>query len=165
MKLNLSPEELAEQARKLEERRVQRRAEIAEKERLAAIEQEKTRRLTGKEIQDVRDKVQQAQTAQYVAERKREKEDDKRARQRVLDQIAEDRAKKEAEKNAARDKQADSAATAAATTASQMSLSAAASASFPTPTAGSHSETRIQVSLSNQHPWKQSNCLINQLID
>lgn len=95
MKLPLTEQELAEQARKLEERRVQRRAEIAEQERKAEIEREKSRRLTGKEILDAKEKAQQVEMQRYAEERRREKEDDKKARQRVKDMIEEDRRNRE----------------------------------------------------------------------
>jgi UBX domain-containing protein 1/4 len=140
----LTPEEREEQAKKLEERRQQRRVEIAEQERKAEIEREKNRRVTGKEIQDVRDKAHQAEMVRYAQERKKEKEDDKKARQRILDIIAEDRQKKELEKAAEKDKDG------LASVSSPSSSSSTASFPSPSLVSGNQTETRIQVNFEEK---------------
>ncbi|OQV17503.1 putative UBX domain-containing protein 1 [Hypsibius exemplaris] len=150
VRLNLTPEELEEQAKRLEERRVKRRAEIAEQERKAEIEREKNRRLSGKEIQDARDKAHQAEMVRYAAERKKEKDDDKKARQRILDVIAEDRLKKEAEKNAEKDK-------AAGLPTSDSLSRTTVSAAFAAPSgSGNHTQTRIQIRMMDGTPLTQT---------
>lgn len=90
MKL-LSDEEKKEQMRKLEVIIKQRRAEKIEQEKKEALEREKSRRKTGQELTNARQKLQEEEIKHMVEMKKREKMEDKMARQRILDEIERDK--------------------------------------------------------------------------
>ncbi|XP_055356901.1 UBX domain-containing protein 1-like [Paramacrobiotus metropolitanus] len=98
MKLPLTEAELEEQARKLEERRVQRRAEVAEQERKDEIEREKARRVSGREILDAKEKAAQVEMMRIAEERRREKMEDKKAKEKIKALIEEDRRNRDKER-------------------------------------------------------------------
>lgn len=87
----LSEEEKAEKRRELQIRIKIRRMEREEKERLEAIEQEKSRRKTGQELAMAKQKMEEEEMRRLAAEKRREKMEDKLARQQVLDAIERDK--------------------------------------------------------------------------
>ncbi|CAL1283830.1 unnamed protein product [Larinioides sclopetarius] len=89
-------EELAAQAKslkcdELETIIKQRRAEREEQEKKEALEKEISRRKTGQEITQVRQKMQEEEMKQLAEAKRREKLEAKQARQRVLEQIERDK--------------------------------------------------------------------------
>ncbi|GBL99351.1 UBX domain-containing protein 1-B [Araneus ventricosus] len=87
----LSEEEKKEQIKKLETIIKQRRAEREEQEKKEALEKEISRRKTGQEITQVRQKMQEQEMKQLAEAKRREKLEAKEARQRVLEQIERDK--------------------------------------------------------------------------
>jgi len=87
----LSEEERKEQMRKLESIIKQRRQEKAEQEKKEALEREKSRRRTGQELTQARQKLQEEEIRHMAEMKRREKMEDKLARQRVLDEIERDK--------------------------------------------------------------------------
>ncbi|CAL1283829.1 unnamed protein product [Larinioides sclopetarius] len=87
----LSEEEKKEQIKKLETIIKQRRAEREEQEKKEALEKEISRRKTGQEITQVRQKMQEEEMKQLAEAKRREKLEAKQARQRVLEQIERDK--------------------------------------------------------------------------
>ncbi|GBO12613.1 hypothetical protein AVEN_10283-1, partial [Araneus ventricosus] len=69
----------------------QRRAERKEQEKKEALEKEISRRKTGQEITQVRQKMQEQEMKQLAEAKRREKLEAKVARQRVLEQIERDK--------------------------------------------------------------------------
>lgn len=92
----LTAEEKAAQLKKLEERMKQRRQEREEKEKEEVIEREKIRRKGGKDITDLKQKMELQEAKKIAEERRREKQEDRLAKQRVREQIARDRAEHKA---------------------------------------------------------------------
>jgi hypothetical protein len=86
-----TPEELAEEKRKLEERIKQRRIQREEEEKQAEIERERSRRQTGSQIVQLREKVEMEERVRAAEDRKREKREDAIHKQRILDEIKRDR--------------------------------------------------------------------------
>ncbi|KAF8793649.1 UBX domain-containing protein 1-B [Argiope bruennichi] len=87
----LTEEEKKEQIKKLETIIKQRRLERQEQEKKEALEREISRRKTGQEITQVRQKMQEEEMKQLAEAKKREKLEAKQARQRVLEQIERDK--------------------------------------------------------------------------
>ncbi|XP_046663538.1 UBX domain-containing protein 1 [Homalodisca vitripennis] len=92
----LSEEERREQLRLVEEKLKQKRKEREEKEKLEALEREKNRIKSGKEMVAAKKKLEEEEIKKIVEQRKREKEEDKAARERVKAQIEADRAARKA---------------------------------------------------------------------
>lgn len=87
----MTEEEKKEQLRKVEELMKQKRKEREEKEKADQLEQEKRRIQTGKELGNIKKKLEEDEIRKLAEERRREKEDEKRARQRVKEQIEQDK--------------------------------------------------------------------------
>ena len=87
----LTEEEKKEQLRKVEELMKQKRKEREEKEKAEQLEMEKRRIQTGKELGNIKKKLEEDEIRKMAEERRREKEEEKRARQRVKDQIEQDK--------------------------------------------------------------------------
>lgn len=84
-------EEIEEQKRQLAEKLVKMRAEKAEKEKQDEIEREKLRRKQGRELHDLRQKIQEDELKRIAEEKRREKLAAEAAKQRVKEQIVKDR--------------------------------------------------------------------------
>lgn len=80
----------------LEEKMKQKRAEREEKEKQEALEKERIRIKSGKDITEIKRKMEEDEMKKIVEQRKREKEEEKRARQRVKDLIESDKAARKA---------------------------------------------------------------------
>ncbi|KAK3092477.1 hypothetical protein FSP39_003382, partial [Pinctada imbricata] len=87
----LTEEEKKQQLEKLQERLKQKRLEREEQEKRDQLEREKARRRTGKEIVDVRSKVEENEIKKLAEQRRREKMEDKLARQKIKEQIEKDK--------------------------------------------------------------------------
>lgn len=74
----------------------QKRAEREEKEKQEALEKERVRIKSGKDITEIKRKMEEDEMKKIVEQRKREKEDEKKARQRVKDLIESDKAARKA---------------------------------------------------------------------
>lgn len=95
----LTEEEKREKLAKLEEKIRQKRLEREEREKQEQLEREKNRIRSGKDILEMKRKIEDQEMLKLVAERKREKEDERLARERVKAQIEADRlARREKEK-------------------------------------------------------------------
>jgi len=86
-----TPEEREAQLKRLEELRKLKAKEREERERQEAIEFEKSRRKTGGEIRELREKHDANERLRMAEERKKDKDDDRMHRQKILDQIKADR--------------------------------------------------------------------------
>ncbi len=84
-------EEVEEQKRLLNEKLIRLRKEREEREKQEAIEREKKRRVEGRQIGEIRQKVQEDEMKRLAEEKRREKLALEAQRQRVKDQIAKDR--------------------------------------------------------------------------
>ena len=120
-----TPEELAEEKRRLEERIRERRRQREEEERQAEIEREKSRRQTGNAIVQLREKVEMEERVRLAEERKREKKEDAMHKQRILEEIKRDRENQRRKALAAQDPVAAAAAEAAAEAAAAKPLAPA----------------------------------------
>lgn len=87
----LTEEEKQAQKARLEELMKQKRKEREEKEKTEALEREKHRIRSGKEIIEARRKQEDVEMKKLIELRKREKEEERIARQRVRDQIEQDK--------------------------------------------------------------------------
>lgn len=87
----LTEEEKLEQKLKLERIMQQKRKEREEKEKQEALEREKIRIKSGKEMIEAKRKQEEQEIKKLVEQRKREKQEEKMARQRVKDQIEQDK--------------------------------------------------------------------------
>lgn len=87
----LTDEEKREQLSKIESKLRQRRLEREEREKSEALDREKHRIRTGKEMLEAKQKHEELEVQRMVQAKKKEKEDDRLARQRVKDQIEQDK--------------------------------------------------------------------------
>lgn len=87
----LTEEEKQQQKEKLERIMQQKRKEREEREKQEALEREKMRIRSGKEMIEAKRKQDEQEIKKLVEQRKREKQEEKQARQRVKDQIEQDR--------------------------------------------------------------------------
>lgn len=87
----LTEEEKQQQKEKLERIMQQKRKEREEREKQEALEREKLRIRSGKEMIEAKRKQDEQEIKKLVEQRKREKQEEKQARQRVKDQIEQDR--------------------------------------------------------------------------
>ncbi|XP_053612491.1 UBX domain-containing protein 1 [Plodia interpunctella] len=88
----LTEEEKKAQLALLEERMKQKRKEREDREKAEALEKERLRIKSGKDIQDARQRLQEQEMLKMVEQRKREKIEDQKARERVRAQIEADKA-------------------------------------------------------------------------
>ena len=95
----LTAEEKAEQLKRIEEKLKEKRAEREAREKLEAIEKEKFRMKTGKDVLDAKRRFEDQQMKELVEERRREKLDEKNARERVRAQIEADKAARKAKQD------------------------------------------------------------------
>jgi len=87
----LTEDEKKEQLARLEEKLRQKRLEREEREKQEALEKEKNRIRSGKDLLSAQQKVEEMEMKKLVEQRKREKQEDKLARERVRAQIEADK--------------------------------------------------------------------------
>lgn len=87
----LTEEEKKIQLEKLQERIKQKRLEREEQEKKEQLEREKSRRKTGKELVDIKQRMEEQEMKKIAEQRRREKMEEKQARQRVKEQIEKDK--------------------------------------------------------------------------
>ncbi|CAH0406812.1 unnamed protein product [Chilo suppressalis] len=87
----LTEEEKKAQLALLEERMKQKRKEREEREKAEALERERLRIKSGKDLQDARQRLQEQEMMKLVEQRRREKIEDQKARERVRAQIEADK--------------------------------------------------------------------------
>lgn len=87
----LTEEEKKAQLSLLEEKMKQKRKEREEREKAEALEKERLRIKSGKDLQDARLRLQEQEMQKLVEQRRREKIEDQKARERVRAQIEADR--------------------------------------------------------------------------
>lgn len=92
----LTEEEKEAQKQKLMEKLKQKRIEKEEAEKRDQIQREKIRRSTGKDLTDVKQKLEEAEMRKLADERKREKMAEKMARQKIKEEIEKDKAERAA---------------------------------------------------------------------
>ncbi|CAK9830400.1 UBX domain-containing protein 1 [Anthophora retusa] len=95
----LTEEEKKEQLRILTEKLKQKNKEREEQEKKDALEREKNRIKSGKEMAQARRRLEELEMKKLLEQRKREKEEEKQARQRVREQIEADKAARRAKAN------------------------------------------------------------------
>lgn len=83
----------------LEEKMKQKRLEREEREKQDALEKERLRIKSGKDLTEIRRKMEEEEMKKIVEERKREKQEEKAARERVRAQIEADKAARRAKAN------------------------------------------------------------------
>merc|ERR1712029_1192758 len=96
----LTEEEKAEKLAKLEELRKVKKAEREEKEKMEAKEKEMKRIASGKDMSDIRAKIQEDEIKKMAEQRRREKQEERDAKAKVLAQIEADKAARRAEREA-----------------------------------------------------------------
>lgn len=138
----LTPEEKAEQLKKLEELRIKKRAEREEQEKKDAKEREMRRIDEGKKLAKMRGEVSDQEMKKLAAERKREKMETLAAKERVKAQIEEDKRRR-------REKEMEEGGE------SVQAPPAAAAAPAPTPPKRDYNETRLQIRLPDGSALKQ----------
>lgn len=92
----LTEDEKREQLAKLEEKLKKKRVEREEQDKMDALERERVRIKSGKDMSEARRKMEEIEMKKIVDQRKREKEDEKLARNRVKAQIENDKAARKA---------------------------------------------------------------------
>ncbi|XP_055914249.1 UBX domain-containing protein 1 [Eupeodes corollae] len=92
----LTEEEKKAQLALIEEKLKQKRIEREERERVEALEREKNRIKSGKDMTEARQRMEEMEMKKIVEQRKREKEEEKAARERVRAQIEADKAARRA---------------------------------------------------------------------
>jgi len=135
----LTEEEKKEKLARLEELRVQKRAERLAKEAEEAKEKEKRRIESGKDMGEIRQALAEQEIKKLAEQRRREKEEEKKAKARVLAQIEADKAARRAEKEAAK-----------------AGATSSAAVSAPSPVQPSvkkdYSEAKLQIRQTNGQP-------------
>ncbi|CAH1405008.1 unnamed protein product [Nezara viridula] len=87
----LTEEEKLAQKKLLEQKLIEKRREREKREENEALEREKNRIRAGKEMIEIKKKMQDEELRKAIEQRKKEKEEDMKARQRIKDQIEADR--------------------------------------------------------------------------
>lgn len=90
----LTPEQVAEQKALLKARLAARRAERGEAEKAQTVDREKARRTMGKEMNAMREKMEQEKRQREYRAIRKEKEDAKRERERLRAELAKDKAER-----------------------------------------------------------------------
>jgi hypothetical protein len=101
----LTEEEKKLKAKELEEKLAKRRAERIAEEKKVAVDREKARRKTGRELTSARHEMELKEAKKIAEQKRREKMEEKLARQKVKEQIAQDRADKAARLQAEKQQQ------------------------------------------------------------
>lgn len=96
----LTEEEKKQQLARLEEKLRQKRSEREESEKREALEKERMRIKSGKNISEAQRKIEELEMKKLVEQRKREKQEDRAARERVRAQIEADKAARRKEMEA-----------------------------------------------------------------
>jgi UBX domain-containing protein 1/4 len=86
-----TPEEIEEEKKRLQEKLIRLRKEREEKEKQAEIEREIARRKQGRQIVEIRQKVQEQEMIRIAEEKRREKRQLEEQKQKIKEQIARDR--------------------------------------------------------------------------
>uniref|UniRef100_A0A6B2EGD1 Putative ubiquitin regulatory protein n=1 Tax=Phlebotomus kandelakii TaxID=1109342 RepID=A0A6B2EGD1_9DIPT len=136
----LTEEEKKEQLVQLEEKLRKKRAEREEKEKLEALDKEKTRIRSGKDLLEARRKMEEIEMAKIVEARKREKIEEKMAKDRVRAQIA-------ADKEARRAKMAAETGIAPSVTPPEEVLPSSSTSTVSSTPPKKYSSTKIQIRL------------------
>jgi len=140
----LTEEEKAEKLAKLEELRKVKKAEREEKEKHEAKEKEMKRIASGKEMSDIRAKIQEDEIKKMAEQRRREKQEERDAKAKVLAQIEADKAARRAEREAAKNPRGQS----ASVTPSQPAPAPAVKRDY--------SEAKLQIRQTNGQPLVHS---------
>lgn len=149
----LTEEEKEQQKKLLEQKIAEKKREREEKEKAEAIEREKNRIRAGKEMVNIKKKMEEDELKKAIEQRKRDKEEDRLARQKIRDQI-------EADKQARRAKQQQGSETSVGASAPVTVAPVAA----PKPAVKKdYNETRIQVRLLNGQSLTQTFGIKEQL--
>ena len=142
----LTEEEKAEKLAKLEELRKVKKAEREEKEKHEAKEKEMKRIASGKEMSDIRAKIQEDEIKKMAEQRRREKQEERDAKAKVLAQIEADKAARRAEREAAKNPGGQSA-----------SVTPSQPAPVPAPAVKrDYSEAKLQIRQTNGQPLVHS---------
>jgi len=157
----LTEEEKAEQMKRIEEKLKIKRAEREEREKQEAVEKEKFRMRTGKEVGEAKRRFEEQEMKEIAEARRKEKLDDQRARERVRAQIEADkeaRRAKAAAEQAAKDGTASTSSTAASSTTSATSVDPTTSAepSSSPPVKKTYTTTKLQMRLPSGKALVQS---------
>ncbi|KAL7732571.1 hypothetical protein ACLKA6_019200 [Drosophila palustris] len=141
----LTEDEKKAQLAMIEEKLKQKRIEREEREKVDALERERNRIRSGKDMIEARRRMEEIEMKKIVDQRKREKEEEKAARDRVRAQIEADKAARKAREQPAQQQQQLSDAVA--------SVSSTTTATSPTggvkQPPREYTETRIQVRLQD----------------
>lgn len=138
----LTEEEKLAQKAKLEELMQQKRREREEKEKKEALDRERNRIRSGKEMIEAKRKQEEAEIKKMVELRKREKEEERLARQRVKDQIEQDRLARKAKFG-----QADNASSPPANVVEKPVATSTSSSAVSS--SKNYSEAKLQIRLTN----------------
>lgn len=92
----LTEEEKEAQKQKLVEKLKQKRLEKEESDKKDQIQREKIRRAAGKDLTDIKQRLEEAEMRKITEERKREKNAEKMARQKIKEEIEKDKAERAA---------------------------------------------------------------------
>lgn len=95
----LTEEEKKQQLALLEEKMRLKRADREEREKQEALEKERLRIKSGKDMTEVKRKMEEEEMKKIVEQRKREKEEERKAKQRVRELIEADKAARKAKSN------------------------------------------------------------------
>lgn len=99
----LTEEEKEQQKKLLEQKIAQKKKEREEKEKAEAIEREKNRIRAGKELVNIKKKMEDEELRKAIEQRKRDKEEDRLARQKIRDQIEADKLARKAKQQQSSD--------------------------------------------------------------
>ncbi|XP_022334807.2 UBX domain-containing protein 1-like [Crassostrea virginica] len=142
----LTDEEKKEQLEKIQERIKQKRLEREEQEKKDQLEREKSRRKTGKEMTDIKQKLEEQEMKKIAEQRRREKMEEKLARQRVREQIEKDK----------RDRAAKFSSGAQPSTSAPNPASTASPAQAQPAEKKDYTECRLQIRLTNGQALTQT---------
>ncbi|KAM8710388.1 hypothetical protein ACLKA7_017073 [Drosophila subpalustris] len=139
----LTEDEKKAQLAMIEEKLKQKRIEREEREKVDALERERNRIRSGKDMIEARRRMEEIEMKKIVDQRKREKEEEKAARDRVRAQIEADKAARKAREQPAQQQQLSDA------VASVSSTTTATSPTGVKQPPREYTETRIQVRLQD----------------
>jgi len=156
----LTDEEKAEQMKRIEEKLKVKRAEREEREKQEAVEKEKFRMRSGKEVGEAKRRFEEQEMKEIAEARRKEKLDDQRARERVRAQIEADkearRAKAAAEQAAKDGTAATSSTSPSMTSATSLEPTTSAEPSSSPPVKKTYTTTKLQMRLPSGKALVQS---------
>lgn len=142
----LTEEEKKEQMRLIEERIRIKRAEREKREKQEALDKEKMRMKSGKELSEYKKRFEEQQKKEIIEARKREKLEDKQARDRVKAQIEADRLARKAKEGGGTVPDSSNTQSSASVRSPVLSLSSVSSTGEP-PVKKEYTETKLQVKI------------------